>query len=389
MSKLNCGPWAPHEVSMLATMRQLKMDWFKISKELNRSIPSCKTYWRDHFTRSKHQFTLPATRVEKSKKELEMVAKKLLKTPQTPSNLATALGVSMDKAMKIAKELGAELHGSLLSLNAPRHGYLPLHIHGANQVKIGLVADTHLGCKEERLAELHNIYDIFVQEGVTSVFHAGNLVDGYIPRINGESAIVTTPDGQAHYVIDNYPKREGITTYYITGDDHEGWWIKEGLNWGKYLYMLAQDEGREDLVYLGHVEADVEFKTGKQSTIMKVQHPGGGSAYARSYTSQKIVDSFEGGEKPALLVIGHYHVQNYMQDRNVHVIQLPGFQDQTIFARKKRLRMEVGGCIAEFFLSETGLISRMKVEFIRYFNRGYYKPWLRSDATLEKGHLSF
>lgn len=255
---------------------------------------------------------------------------------------------------------------------------------------LGLVADTHLACKEERLAELHTQYDLFAKEGIASVFHAGNIVDGYVPRINGGSVYECSIDGQCQYVIDNYPRREGITTYFITGDDHEGWWQKEGFNFGGYLMYLAGMADRADLVYIGHVEADVELKVGKsrRPTIMKIQHPGGGSAYARSYAPQKQLESLEGGEKPDILVQGHFHVSNYMSERNVHVVNLPGFEDQTIFARKKRLRMEVGGSILQFKVNpDDGSVTRCRVEITRYFTRGYYKKYLRSDAAIVKGHL--
>lgn len=276
-----------------------------------------------------------------------------------------------------------------VKLERPDFGRIPLRvINSPDWITFGLVADTHLCCKEERLGELHLLYDLFQEEGISRVFHAGNIVDGYIPKINGDSVFVTSIDGQCQYVIDNYPKRKGITTYYITGDDHEGWWMKEGFNFGAYLSYLAKDAKRDDLVYIGHVEADVEIKAGKQSTVMKIQHPGGGSAYARSYTGQKQIEAFEGGEKPAILVQGHYHVSNYMNERNVYVVSMPGLEDQTVFARKKRLRMEVGGAIIQFKINpDDGSVTRFRLEFIRFFTRGYYKPYLKSDARVLKGHI--
>lgn len=275
-----------------------------------------------------------------------------------------------------------------VELPKPEFGHLPLSVtnHG-DWLRYGLVGDTHLCCKEERLAELHNQYDIFEREGISTVFHAGNPIDGYVARINGESVFSSTIDGQSQYFVDNYPARKGIKTFYITGDDHESW-FSPGFNIGAYIQFVAEKAGRKDLEYIGHVEADVEIKTGKVSTIIKIQHPGGGSAYARSYTGQKIVESMEGGEKPSILVLGHYHVSNYMNERNIHVIALPGFQDQTIFARKKRLRMEVGGAILEFKVNPAdGSVTRCRVEFNRYFTRGYYKRFIRSDAKLVGGHL--
>lgn len=277
-----------------------------------------------------------------------------------------------------------------IELPRPVFGHLPLNVcDSGDWLRFGLLGDTHLCCKQERLAELHNFYDLMEREGITRAFHAGNIVDGYIPKINGDSVFDPSIDGQCQYVIDNYPKRKELTTYFITGDDHEGWWQKEGFNFGGYLQYLAHDQDRQDLQYIGHVEADVELKskTGN-STIIKVQHPGGGSSYARSYTGQKQVEAFEGGEKPNILVQGHYHVSNYMNDRNIHVISLPGWQDQTIFARKKRLRMEIGGAILEFKRNpEDGTITRCRVEFVRYFTRGYYKRYLTSDVKILKGKL--
>lgn len=267
-------------------------------------------------------------------------------------------------------------------------GRIPIEtFDSAGWTRFGLVSDTHLCCKEERLDALHAQYDLFAKEGITTVFHGGNIVDGYIPRINGDSALRTTPDGQAQYVIDNYPQRDGITTHFITGDDHESWFCP-GLNFGAYLDMLAKRQGRNDLNYIGHVEGDVELRAGEFTQIMKIQHPGGGSAYARSYKGQKMVESFQGGEKPAILVQGHYHVSGYSFDRNVHIIGMPGFQDQTVFGRKKHLRFEIGGVILEFKMSrETGAITRLRPEFTMYFDRGFYKPFLTSDARILKGHL--
>jgi len=275
-------------------------------------------------------------------------------------------------------------------LSPPEFGHLPLkNVDCGDWIRYGLVSDTHLCCKEECLTELHNQYDLFEQEGITTVFHAGNLIDGYVARINGGSVFETTIDGQSQYVIDKYPSRSGIKTYFISGDDHESWFAP-GFNIGGYIGMLAKDQGRTDLEYIGHVEADVELKNKKTgaSTIIKIQHPGGGSSYARSYTGQKQVEALEGGEKPAILIQGHYHVSNYMQERNIHVIGMPGFQSQTIFARKKRLRMEVGGAILEFKINpDDGAVTRCRVEFNRYFTRGYYKPYLKSDTKILKGHL--
>ncbi|HSX11620.1 MAG TPA: hypothetical protein VLF94_07900 [Chlamydiales bacterium] len=337
-----------------------------------------------------------------TKNETEQL-KNLRSAGKTVREIAETLRKSYDSVVARAKRLGLPEAGEAedpeqpklaetKKLKPPEFGYLDLAYTDARDwLQFGLVADTHLCCKEERLTELHNQYDIFEHEGITQVFHAGNILDGYIHKINGASVFETTIDGQCQYVVDNYPARKGITTYFITGDDHESW-FSPGFNIGGYISLVAEKQGRYDLQYIGHVEADVEVQTpglkGNVSTIIKIQHPGGGSAYSRSYTGQKQVEALEGGEKPSILIQGHYHVSNYMQERNVHVISMPGFQDQTIFARKKRLRMEVGGAILEFKVSpKDGSVTRCRLEFNRYFTRGYYKRYLTSDKKILKGHL--
>lgn len=279
--------------------------------------------------------------------------------------------------------------GGLISIDKPGFGRLDLAaVKGEKWHRFGLVSDTHLGSRQERLAELHAAYDLFEEEGITHVLHAGNIIDGYLPRINKESCFAVTVDDQSAYCVDHYPQRDGITTHFITGDDHEGWWIKDGINVGWIIQRMAEDAGRTDLQYIGHVEADVVVLGEQgQETIIKVSHPGGGSAYARSYKAQKAVESYEGGEKPHILMQGHYHVYNQMRDRNVYVIGMPGFQDQTMFARKLNLRFDVGCVIMEFQQDSEGLPVRFRTELTPFLTRGFYKSYLRSDTRLIKGRM--
>lgn len=239
--------------------------------------------------------------------------------------------------------------------------------------KIGFIGDNHLGSKWERLDVLHSLYDIFEKEGIREVYNTGNWIEGEA-RFNKYELLVAGVTAQVEYFIKNYPQRKGITTYYIAGDDHEGWYVqREKINIGEYAEMKARKAGREDLVYLGYVEADIELKTKRGKAIMKVMHPGGGSSYALSYTPQKIVESFSGGEKPNILLLGHYHKFDYICYRNVYTIQTGTTQDQSTFMRKRKLQAHVGGGILEFQQSVDGAINRAKVEWIGYYDKPYYK----------------
>lgn len=241
--------------------------------------------------------------------------------------------------------------------------------------KFGFCTDNHLNSKYERLDVLNAIYDIYEQEGITDVYNAGNWVDGEA-RFNKYELINTGITPQINYFVKNYPQRNGITTYYIAGDDHEGWWVqRERVNIGEYAQMMAEKAGRTDLKYLGYLESDVELKVGNgKKAIMKIMHPGGGTAYALSYAPQKIVESFTGGEKPQILLLGHYHKADFLPSyRNVHIFQGGCTQDQSVFMRKNKIAAHLGGWIIEVQISKDGLVNRIKSEWLSFVDKEYYK----------------
>lgn len=246
------------------------------------------------------------------------------------------------------------------------------HLVG-KRIKFGFVTDNHLGSKYERLDALNALYERFRMAGITTVYNAGNVIDGEA-RFNKFDIHKHGMQAQCEYFAEAYPKVEGITTYYITGDDHEGWYVqREGVNIGKFMEQCARNAGRTDLVYLGHMEHDVILKTKGGQAVIRIVHPGGGSSYAYSYTSQKIVESYSPGEKPHIVLGGHYHKMNYSYIRGVHFIQGGCTMDQSPFMRKKRLEAHVGGWIVEIQQGENGVIQSLQAEWIPFYGREFYE----------------
>lgn len=239
----------------------------------------------------------------------------------------------------------------------------------------GVASDNHLGSKQERLDVLEDLYDKFAAEGVDRVFNAGNWIEGEA-RFNKHEIKVHGMDNQIEYLADKYPRREGIVTYAVAGDDHEGWYgQREGIDIGKHAERVMRDHGRDDWVHCGYMESFIALthsRTGVSSKLL-LQHPGGGSSYAVSYVIQKIVESLEGGEKPSVLISGHYHKLWTGDIRNVWCLMAGCTQDQTSFMRKKRVSAHVGGLIVKLTQDErTGAITACRPEMFRYFNQGYY-----------------
>lgn len=239
----------------------------------------------------------------------------------------------------------------------------------------GFSSDQHLCSKYERLDVLNSLYDHFADQGVDRVYNAGNWIDGEA-RFNMHDLTVHGMDQQCAYLAEHYPSRPGIVTYAVAGDDHEGWYgHREGVDIGRHAERIMVEGGRTDWKHLGFMESFtdlVHFKTGQRSRKLTM-HPGGGSAYAHSYKPQKIVEGFAGGEKPAVLDIGHYHKQSFNIIRNVFAIQAGTTQDQTPFMRKKGIDAHVGGGICKLTQDPaSGAIVACRVEFFQYFNRGFY-----------------
>lgn len=244
-----------------------------------------------------------------------------------------------------------------------------------NTFLFGATSDNHLGSKYERLDVLNALYDRFAEEGADRVFNAGNWIDGEA-RFNKFDLHTHGMDAQLAYLAAEYPKREGLVTYAVAGDDHEGWYgQREGVDIGRYAENVMRNAGRQDWVNLGYMEAHVKLvnaNTGK-SSMLAVVHPGGGSAYALSYSIQKIIESLDGGEKPAVGLYGHYHKLWAGNIRNVHCVQTGCTEDQTPFMRKKKLEAHVGGYLIGLKQDpETGAIPEMTATMLRYFNRGFY-----------------
>jgi predicted phosphodiesterase len=245
--------------------------------------------------------------------------------------------------------------------------------HPEETMIFGVIGDTHLGSKYERLDVLEALFDRFAAEGVQRVYLAGNMIDGEA-KFNRYDIYVHGVEGQVANFVAKFPQREGIETHFVTGDDHEGWYIqREHVNVGQVIVDRARAAGRSDLVYLGHIEHDVEFEQADGgSAVLRIVHGGGGSAYAISYKAQKYVETLQGGEKPKIVVLGHYHKYDVGYPREVHVIQPGCTQDQTPFLRKLQIQAMVGGCIMWVRRNDLGIFTGVRVEWFPFYDRKFY-----------------
>lgn len=313
----------------------------------------------------------------------EKVRKTIFNSPYTVEDLADRFNVppkEIRAVLEVIQDSGYNLvnSGSKVEVSSTLHqgsqSVLNPKMWEGETIRVGVVADNHLCNVHSREDVLNLLYDRFEIEGVPLVYNCGNWIDGE-HRFNKNELTVHGCTSQVKYFVDHYPKREGVETHYIAGDDHEGWFVqREGIDIGAYAEMMAHDSGRTDLVYLGYAEADILLTPDSvEKQWMRVLHAGGGSAYALSYSSQKIAEAVQGGEKPRIMLIGHYHKFDYAYPREIHMIQPGCTSDQSLFMRKNKIQAMVGGCIVEMTKNCDGMIQRVKIEWIPFYDRKFYE----------------
>jgi predicted phosphodiesterase len=236
------------------------------------------------------------------------------------------------------------------------HSYFP-----RNHAKIGLCSDTQCGSLYERLDLISALYRIFRKDGISHVYHAGDLIDGEkVYRGHEYEIAYHGVDAQVNHVVKDYPRVPGIHTHFITGNHDLAFWKNAGVDVGR---LIA--ENRKDFDYLGKEEADILI----QGVKLRLSHPGKGTSYAISYHPQKMVESLSGGEKPNILAIGHYHKAECLPVlRNVITIQTGCLQSQTPFMRRNHIAAHLGGWVIDLWINKKAIV-KIKTEFIPFYER--------------------
>lgn len=256
-----------------------------------------------------------------------------------------------------------------LDLMARRQRPYSVPVRGAaNEIKFGLIADTHFGSLYQRADALKAFYAHCEREGIADVLHAGDVLDGW--KVYPGHLFELHPRArswgeQRDMFADLAPRVKGITTHFITGN-HDSSFKKEiGLVPGPEIAAV-----RPDWRFVGQDVGTVTLtaRGGFTFRVMLV-HPDGGTAYATSYRLQKMIESISGGQKPEMVAEGHFHkalaLPNY---RNVYGLESGTFCAQTPYMARKGIAAAVGGWIVRAVLTDREkLTTRIETTWIGFF----------------------
>lgn len=228
---------------------------------------------------------------------------------------------------------------------------------GKNHVKFGLFGDNHIGNVNYDSGLMKLYLKETVKQGVDFHLNTGDIFDGWYQ--NRPSSIFEQNaigfDRQMTMAVKEF---EGLEAplYFITGNHSYNTFVRgAGVEAGPYFEDKLRAKGI-DANYLGNAEGEVSIG---ENCKIRLLHPDGGTAYAISYKSQKIVESFTSGSKPQMLAIGHFHKLEYIFYRNVHTFQTGTMMGQTKFMKGKGIPAHKGFWIVDVYSDNKGNINKI------------------------------
>lgn len=356
-----------------------RVAWSKVAEELNGAVGNRTIEgWRHYYRRLKGAESVAQTTEinDKYLRKARYVVKDKLYRGATLDELVRATLLPDIYVLGIIKDLedndcltierqgynGNAKYMIVKSVYVPPKSYQ--HYVGELKKKTFMViSDSHLCSIYEQLSFINYLYDLAKERGIDTIYHCGDIVDGYY-KTRPEQIIALhsiTFDQQADYVIKHYPKRDGITTYFIIGNHDETHIKNGGADIGK-----AIARSRDDMIYLGVGHAKVYLTP---NCWISLFHPLDGSSYALSYSTQKYIDSLSGGEKPNMLFVGHHHKLLSMVNRNIFAYEVPSTCQQSMWEKRMRLQNTSGAWIINVEIDDEGTLTKVVDEKIIQFKK--------------------
>jgi len=244
------------------------------------------------------------------------------------------------------------------------------------EFNVGIISDIHAASITSQPTSLHQfihyaneVYgvEVFLQPGDVTQGIKGykgidkDLVPAGRPMGSGlEWAAVQRQVDMANVY---FPKIQGVK-YYMLGGNHD-WWnvVYSGIDPVRRLCDM-----RNDMIYLGYDAQSVPLT---DATHVRLWHPTGGIAYAKSYKMQRkglepqaveaLREAIRLNESPkvSVLVSGHDHYSFFLPNAPLYGIAAGCFQAQTNLGKRIGSFPDVGGTVVKFQFDDAGRIAQV------------------------------
>jgi len=273
--------------------------------------------------------------------------------------------MSIEDILKKSNISEEQLLAAIETIKNPKKEQFKAYNVNLNDKKfyIGVISDTHIGHNKYR----PDIMDIAAKEfkkyKVDFVMLPGDILegmsgrDGHIFELSHIGA-----SNQLNYAVQELSKIEQQIYAITASQSHDGWFSSKG-NAG-FEVGPELERRLKNFKFLGYDEADLNLDNGCK---IRMTHPGDGVAYAVSYKLQKYINSISGGQKPNILLQGHYHKSMYMFYRNIHAFEAGTLCEQSIFMRKKMTPAMLGYWIVGVQMDKSGWVSQINPQFRAFY----------------------
>jgi hypothetical protein len=233
---------------------------------------------------------------------------------------------------------------------------------GERQI-VGVISDTHLGSKYCLREQLSDFVHYAYERGAREILHPGDVVDGMYKHGLWEVSHSGLA-AQAQDLFEVLPRLPGLSYRAITGNHCETFEDSGGFGVGPYLENYFRQRGRDDLHFYGRRSAFLRVG----GAVFHLWHPRGSASYAKSYKLQKIIEKYSSGEKPHVLLVGHYHQFCHVYERGVHGFLCPTFQGGgSAFGNSLGGAPTMGGMLLSWDLTEHATMRNLAHEYRAYF----------------------
>ena len=245
-------------------------------------------------------------------------------------------------------------------------------IDNDEKIKIMLISDTRFGSIYEQITHLNNLFQTAKKLGCKYVFLTGDVVEGIYSGVKSIYNSTLHKNGaidQAEYVAQMFPRVEGITTYFITGE-HDLSFLKSN---DKVDIGTLIANKRQDMIYLGPKRRKITItkddpKSGEISIYL--QHSQGAVPYTVSYKPQQKIASLRNEEKTEILVTSHYAACDSFERRGVRSFQVPTMVATTDEMKDANTPVynTVGGWIVTLNRDKKGRLLNTSQLWVPYYN---------------------
>lgn len=274
--------------------------------------------------------------------------------------------VSLESLMSIIeeKQLSPKQLENLLKDKPMRYEEISLGLSDKH-IKYLATADLHCGHKCYRPDILDHAAKMATKQGVDFILIAGDIMEGLSGRDGHIFELTHTgASSQIDYTVSELSKFKQPIYAITASNSHDGW-LSGKNNMG--LEVGPEFQRRlKNFNYLGQDEADIKLDNGLR---IRMVHPGGGSAYAISYKLQKYVNAISGGQKPNIILEGHFHKSLYMLYRNIHCFEAGTMESQTNFMKKIGTPAMLGYWIVDVQVGKNGGVNAITPTFYPFYEK--------------------